>query len=383
MTSRRTARPVRPPGPGALFLETLAASEARSRRATATASSWPVPEKPRAPRPLGPVHPPTAGAVRVRPIPHESTASYLNRLAHAYQTTTAHLLDALDITLTNPRGSRGGAGTAELHLDTAAQHQLAAFTRTPLGILTRALPHLADDRTRPLPHLADDRTRPLSPDTGARRAATPDAPPPPAGVWQPLQPGEQPVLACPACTLRHTRGATSRAHIHPPAHQALCPRHRHWSLDPDNHLTVTALPELRQAHHDHQRLLRHPDAANATIWAKAITTRWYDQQTVLATRWQHRLGRLADTNPHVAPAGKSWALYARDLVTYPEAVVLARTLATARLPGQPRQGPAPAPHPAITAFCRHTAHRLGIARLTPPPSDLLWTWIHRTPARIG
>ncbi|MGW6919009.1 hypothetical protein ACWGB8_35105 [Kitasatospora sp. NPDC054939] len=57
----------------------------------------------------------------------------------------------------------------------------------------------------------------------------------------------------------------------------------------DNSLTVTALPELRQAQRDHQRLIRHPDAANATIWAKAITTRWYDQQSVLATRWQHRL----------------------------------------------------------------------------------------------
>ena len=302
----------------------------------------------------------------MRPIPHESTASYVNRLAHAYRTTTAHLLDAFGITLTHPRSS--AAGIAELHLDTAAQHQLAAFTRTSLGDLTRALPHLADDRTRP-----------LSPDVGTRahRAATPDAPPPPAGVWQPLQPGEQPVLACPACTLRHTQGATSRAHIHPPAHQALCPRHQRWSLDPENSLTVTALPELRQAWRDHQRLNRHPDAAIATIWARAITTRWYDQQTVLATRWQHRLRRLTDTNPHAEPTAMSWALYARDLITYPEAIVLARALATARLPRQPRQGPAPTPHPAISAFCRHTAHRLGIARLAPPPSDLLWTWIHQ------
>ncbi|WP_431675969.1 hypothetical protein [Kitasatospora sp. KL5] len=306
----------------------------------------------------------------MRPIPHESTASYLDRLAHAYRTTTAHLLDGLGITLTHPRSSRGGAGTAELRLDTAAQQRLAVFARTPLRDLGRALPHLADDRTRPLSHHTG---------TSARSAAAPDAPPSPAGAWQLLEPGEQPVLACPACTLRHTRGATSRAHIHPPAHQALCPRHRHWSLDADNHLTTAALPELRQAQRDHQYLLRHPDAANATSWAMAITTRWYDQQSVLATRWQHRLQRLADTNPHATPAGKSWALHARSLVTYPETIVLARALATARLPRQARQGTAPAPHPAITAFCRHTAHRLGIARLTPPPRDLLWTWIHHTP----
>ncbi|WP_329587317.1 TniQ family protein [Kitasatospora sp. NBC_01250] len=308
----------------------------------------------------------------MRPIPHESTASYLHRLAHAYRTTTVHLLDALGIALPHPSSSRAGAGTAELRLDTAAQHQLAVFTRTPLRDLSRALPHLAADRTQL-----------HSPNTGTRRAATPGGLTSPAGVWQPLEPGEQPVLACPACTLRHTQGATSRASIHPPAHQALCPLHRHWSLDPDNHLTTAALPELRQAQRDHQRLLRRPDAANATLWATAITTRWYDQQSVLATRWQHRLQRLADTNPHVTPVGRSWALHARGLVTYPETIVLARTLATTRLPGQPRQGPAPTPHPAITAFCRHTAHRLGIARLTPPPSDLLWTWIHRTPARSG
>ncbi|MEU6236212.1 hypothetical protein [Kitasatospora sp. NPDC047058] len=77
----------------------------------------------------------------------------------------------------------------------------------------------------------------------------------------------------------------------------------------------------------------------------------------------------------------SWALYARELVTYPETIVLARTLA--HLPGQPRQGPAPRAHPAITAFLTHTAHQLGIERLAPPPDDLLWTFIHRTPTRNG
>ncbi|MFD7732162.1 TniQ family protein [Kitasatospora phosalacinea] len=356
--------------PGAiLLLESVAAAQACLRGA-APAPAPPVPVEPRAPRPLCPVDPPTAGALRIRPIPHESTASYLERLSTAYRTTTAHLLDGLGIALTHPGNNRGGPGGAELHLDAAAQHRLAAFARTPLDDLRRALPNLAAYRLSPDPRTST-RAR-------TRRVAAAGEPPLPAGTWRRREPGEHPVLACPTCTLRHTRGATSRAHIHPPAHRVLCPLHRHWSLDPDHHLTTTALPELGRAHHEHQYLLRHPRAADATTWATAITTRWYDQQSVLATRWQHRLKRLADSNPHAAPAGKSWALYARGLITYPETIVLARTLATTRLPRRPRHDTNPCPHPAITALCRSTAHRLGIARLTPPPDDLWWTWIHHT-----
>ncbi|MGW2402490.1 hypothetical protein ACWCYY_38690 [Kitasatospora sp. NPDC001664] len=307
----------------------------------------------------------------MRPIPHESTASYLERLADAYRTTTAHLLDSLGIALTHPRNSRGGAAGSELRLDPAAQHRLAVFARTPLEDLKRALPRLTANPTHH--HSPDARTS-----TGPRHTTAAGEPRPPTGAWQRCEPDEHPVLACPACTMRHTRGATSRAHIHPPAHQVLCPPHRHWSLDPDHHLTTVALPELHRAHREHQYLLRHPRAGDATTWARAITTRWYDQQSILATRWQHRLKRLAGSNPHAEPAGKSWALHARALITYPETIVLARTLATTRLPEQSRQGTDPGPHPAITVFCRATAHRLGIARLTPPPGDLWWTWIHHT-----
>lgn len=317
--------------------------------------------------------PATAGALRVRPLPHEATASYLHRLADTYQTTTAALLDSLGITTTGTRTGPTTPGTAEVHLDTAARHRLATFTRTPLDDLTRALPHLTDHpATRP---------RSTSTGTGPNGATAADTAPRATAAWQPLEPGEQPVRACPACTRRHTHGATDHALIHPPAHQALCPHHQHWSLDPRHSLDVSALPELTAGHRDHQRLNRRPRAATALAWATAITTRWYDQQTHLAGRWQHRLRRLAAANAHhVEPVGRSWALYARALVTYPETTALARTLAHAhtRLPGDARQGPVPTTHPAITAFLHHTAHQLGITRLAPPPNDLLWTWIHQT-----
>ncbi|MFF8919354.1 TniQ family protein [Streptomyces sp. NPDC015032] len=304
----------------------------------------------------------------MRPLPHETTASYLNRLAHTYRTTTADLLDGLGIT-TGTRTAPAAPGTAELHLDTTAQLRLAAFTRTPPDNLAQALPHLTN---HPSARLRTPSTNP-----GPAGATVAGAAPRATAAWQPLEPGEQPVRACPACTRRHTQGATGHALLHPPPHQALCPLHQHWSLDPRHSLDTRALPELTAAHSSHQRLNRHPRAATATSWATAITTRWYDQQTHLTNRWQHRLKRLTDANPHAAPTGRSWALYARTLVTYPETITLARALAQARLPDQPRQGPLPATHPAITAFLHHTAHQLHLPRLAPPPTDLLWTWIHQ------
>ncbi|TQF07969.1 hypothetical protein E6W39_01180 [Kitasatospora acidiphila] len=41
--------------------------------------------------------PVTPGCQRVRPLPRESTASYLTRLAHAYRQSLPQLLDALAI----------------------------------------------------------------------------------------------------------------------------------------------------------------------------------------------------------------------------------------------------------------------------------------------
>ncbi|WP_406291931.1 hypothetical protein [Embleya sp. NBC_00896] len=63
------------------------------------------------------------------------------------------------------------------------------------------------------------------------------------------------------------------------------------------------------------------------------------------------------------------------MIMYPETVVLARALARTRLPATSR----PDRHPAAGAFLEHTAHTLGLARLTPGPDDLLWAWIrHHT-----
>ncbi|MGW3078610.1 hypothetical protein [Kitasatospora sp. NPDC001132] len=179
--------------------------------------------------------------------------------------------------------------------------------------------------------------------------------------------------ACPVCTLRRTAGATNRALAYLPDHARLCPRHHRWAAGPHHSLSTAALPELTRAHTGHQRLHRRTDTADAWTWATAIITRWHDHSThaTLTARWQHRRRLLQATNPDVQPVTGSWTLLARDAVTYPETVTLARALATTRRFPAPRHGH---PHPAIHTFLDHTATALGLARLTPPPRDLLTTW---------
>jgi len=297
------------------------------------------------------------GSLRLRPLGHESTASYLHRLADTYQLTLPQLLDGLHIPTTGRPGSGAATGTTEIQLNDAAQHHLAAFSRIPLAHLHHALPRLA-----------------AGPSPGTWRGT--GAPTAAAAAWYPLEPYERPVQTCPTCTRRGTAGTTDHVLAYLPDHQVLCPDHRYWSTGPRDGLDVHTLPELAHAQRHHRRLLRHPGASTALTWAQSITTRWYDQQLLLAPRWQHRLRRLQNTNPLVVPAGSSWALHARAVATYPETLILVRALHHARLPDRPRTGPVPGSHPAITAFLTRTAHNLGLPRLAPPPTDLLWTWIH-------
>ncbi|MFF0415314.1 TniQ family protein [Kitasatospora sp. NPDC004745] len=152
-------------------------------------------------RPLPSLLTPTPTLLDIRPLPAESTASWLQRLANAHHLAPAHLLDGLAIT-TSSRPSRTPGGS-ELHLDHTAQHRLAAFTRLPHHYLTHALPRLND-----LPQV------PARPGHTGGHAA-----------WRRLEAHETPAQACPACTLRRTHGTTSRALAYLPDHARLCPQH--------------------------------------------------------------------------------------------------------------------------------------------------------------
>ncbi|WP_327299428.1 hypothetical protein [Streptomyces sp. NBC_01197] len=129
------------------------------------------------------------------------------------------------------------------------------------------------------------------------------------------------------------------------------------------------MPELAAAHYTHQRLLHHPRAVTAWTAARAITTRWYDHQQHLTHRWHTRLTQLITDSPRLATTSNaSPALLARDLVTYPETVALARTLAV--LPNQTR-------HTTNDAL-RLIAHRLRLPRLAPNTNDPLHAFLTHT-----
>jgi hypothetical protein len=284
----------------------------------------------------------TPGMLRVRPLPHEATASYTHRLAGTYQLTLPQLLDGAGITL----NGNGTPPAAELRLNDAACSNLAALARIPPAHLRRALPGL--DR----------------PDT-----ARDDGPA--TGHWLPLDTSQQPVRACTLCTLHRSQCATGTAWVLPAPHRLVCPRHHQATPDPRllSVIRTQATPELAAAHRNHQRLLRHPRASTAWQTAHAITTRWHDQQHHLTHRWHNRLTRLCATNPHLTTTGSaSPALLARDLIIYPETVTVARTLAT-----QPNRQ-----HHDTNDALTHIARQLDLTHLTPATHDPLRTYLTHT-----
>ncbi|MFF8387294.1 TniQ family protein [Streptomyces kanasensis] len=285
--------------------------------------------------------PAASGVLRVRPLPSEATASYVQRLATAYRLTLPQLLDGAGITLTG----HGTLPTAELHLSPAACHNLAAMTRIPLPHLARALPRLA-------------------PNGDVRRTAA-------AARWKRLEAAQQPVRACTLCTRHRNHNATDTAWVHRPRHRLVCSRHHQATPDPrlTSPIYTGAVPELAAASYAHQRLLRHPRAATAWTTARAITTRWYDHQQHCTHRWHTRLTQLCATNPHLTTTSSaSPALLARDLVTYPETVALARTLAV--LPHQP--------HRTTDDVLSLIAHRLALPRLDSNTNDPLRAFLTHT-----
>ncbi|WP_344444656.1 hypothetical protein [Kitasatospora nipponensis] len=131
----------------------------------------------------------------MRPLPHETTAPYLHRLAHAYQATTTDLLDALGITTTRPRSGASNAGTVEIRLNTAALQRLAALAHRPR-------PGPAESDLPPPPGHHSPTIRPV-----AGQAPAPDAAA--TATWQSLQPGHRagstPPMARPPSPRQATR----------------------------------------------------------------------------------------------------------------------------------------------------------------------------------
>lgn len=286
----------------------------------------------------------TPGALRVRPIPHEATTSYLGRLAATYRVSAAQLLDGLGIHLTTGAGADTAAPAAELHLTPQARQHLTAFTRIPLPHLARALPRL---QPREDPGITDGL---------------------PAARCLPVPTSQQPVRACTACTAHRSHGATAIAWVYPPPPGiAICTRHQQATADPRHTtpLDIHPLPELTRTHHRHRPLARHPGYPTALTWARAITTRWYDHQQHLTHRWQTRLHHLTAANQSLTHSSTaSPALTCRTLITYPETIALA-----AALTHIPHHGLTPS---GRTNFLHHLARQLQLPRLAPATHDPLW-----------
>ncbi|MGX1564334.1 Helicase associated domain protein [Streptomyces sp. NPDC055506] len=244
-------------------------------------------------------------AGRVAPQRGELTLSFLTRLAARYHLTLRDLLAAV----TDLGGLQNLTGMlypdSEIHLNAQARNRVATLCRVPPRVLERALP--AWRREEPCGKYG-------------------------AGPVGRLMRGEEAVAAwgpaCPACTAARTgRRVPARRYLAP--EERVCARHRYWLL----YLPHTSglpvplgqCPEVIDAQRWHVRLLRRsPTGARAFQVARAVTNSWWDQPWPVEERaWPARLNA---TRPDDADPGW-WKVAARDLITYPETVALARLLA--------------------------------------------------------
>ncbi|MFJ9795906.1 Helicase associated domain protein [Streptomyces sp. NPDC101145] len=265
-------------------------------------------------------------AGRVAPLPGELTLSFLTRLAARYHLTIRDLLAAV----TDVGGRQNVAGMlyldSEIHLNAQARGRVATLCRVPPRVLEQALP--AWRREEPCGKYG-------------------------AGPVGRLMRGEEAVAAwgpaCPACTAARTgRRVPARRYLTP--EERVCARHRYWLLflpgTSGLPVPLGPCPEVVDAQRRHVRLLRRsPAGAQAFEVARAITGSWWDQT------WPNKEhlwpARLEGTRPTGADPGW-WKVAARDLITYPETVALARLLADRTV--QER---------TVTESRRHLPYRLG------------------------
>ncbi|WP_308016675.1 TniQ family protein [Streptomyces rhizosphaericus] len=245
------------------------------------------------------------GALRVQPLPRESTASYLTRLAATYQLTVDQLLDGLHIAAT---GTFAAPPATDIHLSAEATRRLSAFTRIPPAHLNRALPASPRPPVSAWPTPPSPAGSPSSPRSSRWRRA----PPAPRTAAR-TRPSPRGSTRRPTCPGPSSAPATSR----PPAIPGTPPP------------STSTPPELTRTRPG----ARHRATTASLSWASTITTRWYDHHQHLHARWHTRLNRLTDANPHIPQGPASPALTCRNLITYPETLTLAAALD--RLPRTP------------------------------------------------
>lgn len=281
--------------------------------------------------------PPAPLPRKVRPIPGETTASYLYRLARANRIAPARL----EAHLTGTRQLSSLRRQPVIPLSV-----LAATTGIPARSLARALPELAPG---PGPAWPSSQVRRVCWRCAARRNAWPFA-----SVWQPAEDS-----ICRSCLTwtRHT--ARGR---------------------PGYQYDIGHMPEILRAQRRHRRLARHQGgAATALAFEEAahITALWarhdfYRDRTIL-------VGELTGRQP--VSRRLQYSDPAIPVVTYPESVDLAHVLAMPRWREPSSDGEDDLPQ-----FCRDIDHHLGIG-YEPASSrlDPLFRWFrnHHQPVPIA
>lgn len=249
--------------------------------------------------------------VQVTPVPWETTCSYLDRLARRHHLNRTDLLRGLGISfITMPEETGPALGrtspytTWELYLNASAQQIIADFCGLPQEYL-RA-------------NLAEWAQRPGRSVTGAARAR----------LYKVRKPS---VTGCPKCALVRT-GAPHPVQQYLPQTALVCLQHQvqmlgphtlHGKPFPVEHADLSQAPEVLVAHRDHLRLIRRwgADGHRVVSVAMKVTESWRRAELPAERIWPARARRIGR-----GYSAQLWLALAREAVTYPEAIALARIL---------------------------------------------------------
>lgn len=248
--------------------------------------------------------------IQVTPVRWESTRSYIARLAQRHHLSDRDFLSGLGIAL--PVVSDRTAAfmkrdrpydTWELYFSASAQRIIADFCGLPPTYLQQSLLEWAQ--------------RPAE-----VAAKTPSA--------RLMLSGRPSVSGCPKCAAART-GALHPVRQYLPCTSLVCRRHKIHMLSPHTlrgsplagHANLDRAPEVLDAHRDHLRLARHwgVNAHRVVHLAMKLTEAWRRAEFPEERIWPARALRIGHGR-----RAKMWLVLAREAVTYPESIALARVL---------------------------------------------------------
>ncbi|MFL4909350.1 DNA-binding protein [Streptomyces sp. MMS24-I2-30] len=258
-----------------------------------------------------------AGALRIAPLPAETTWSLMGRIAARYGMPVTGLRASWQWRNHPPHspGTGGVRPDAEVLLDSAGQNLLAAMCRTDPRSLERALPAWT---------------------TGPAMFTEPSGDGRPQACWQLGALAHRPVaFACRLCTARRT-GQQVVAMRYRDGWQRVCPRHRRWALGAGDghgleHLDLARIPAITSAQQRWPTVARRAAAAGVApgavfAVAQAVVCQWWDMALEWEEErvWPARLHQLAGGD--AGPQFWWWRAVAREPAVFPEAVTLAEVL---------------------------------------------------------